>query len=248
MRRPVKPFVTEYKGNARRQASTTAPSFMSEDDVPAAAAQQKTFRQERARVAENRSTVSMLPSGDSYEAALRAADALFSGGSTGSQAALAGDRVAPILGDKFSDETASARAPHAPEAAAANPGGGRILRVIDEAPVGGPSDPEAETPKRRGRKPGSKNKPKIVSIVIGALPVTRPPPERTARRAASKASKNRLPSEPAFAAVQAVSLLAPMPVTRPIAAQRPRVEPYAWVRVTLKPGERWKRRLPKVVW
>ena len=248
MRRPVKPFVTEYKGNARRQAPTTGPSLKSGDDASAASAQRKASRLERARVAENRSGVSLLPSGDSYEAALRAADALFSGGSAANQAPPAGDQAPRVLGNNVGDETASSRAPHAREAAAANLGGGRILRVIDEALPWGSSNTEAETPKRRGRKPGSKNKPKVMSIGIGALPVTRAPPERSARRATSASAKNRTPSEPAIAAVQGASLRAPMPVTRPIAVQRPRVEPYAWIRKTLKPGERWKRRLPKVVW
>jgi hypothetical protein len=45
----------------------------------------------------------------------------------------------------------------------------------------------------------------------------------------------------------------PTPTHVPVASADPsaipaRAEPYGWIRTKLAPGERWKRRLPKVCW
>ena len=115
--------------------------------------------------------------------------------------------------------------------------GGRILQAIDDTPVDPFAALEAErAPKRRGRKPGSKNKPKLPIAAMAAanekndilLPAAFP--DTKLRRA--RGHETKLP------AVLAAS-----------SPDRPRVnERFAWVRTKLRPGEKWKRRLPKVAW
>lgn len=212
MRRPVKPFLTEYRGAARRQPAPAGEGLA----TPPAPGQSVSGR-----------FLTSSQQEDSYDAALRAADALFSGPLAGSK---------PATSDTGSVSTVAEELSPAPHRT-----GGRILRVIDEPPLTAIAQLEAErAPKRRGRKPGSKNKPKaplvaetfpavvsatggsvaLIAPSVTALQPNSPPTESLARRPAPARST---------------------PETR-------RGEKYAWIRTKLKPGERWKRRLPKITW
>ena len=250
MRRPVKPFVTEYRGPNRRQAPQAGLSLKGEDETTASPAR---FLDTPRQVDGHRFNAASQPSEDSYEAALRAADALFSGAPAKSSsptddAAASGwahsSASADTMPHPFSDATEQpfpSRPPSFSDERAPAPTGGRILRAIDEEPSPDLARLETETaPKRRGRKPGSKNKPKVALTVELAI-VTFAPPE-----AARPAPAPSRPSAPPAAMPPAMPLH-PQP-TPAIAASKARAEPFAWVRTKLKPGEQWKRRLPKVAW
>lgn len=219
MRRPVKPFVTEYRGAGRRQSAAGGQvpkaDFSSLDQEPPSPEPRPAFRS----VAE--------PSEDSYEAALRAADALFSAKSErpGAPAAVAAPEP-----DATSD---------APEA---HPAGGRILRVLDEPPDPEMLRLEAErAPKRRGRKPGSKNKPKPAAIESESSPAS-------LAHALPAMEAEVAPPASALPA-RVLAMPARLPAVLSSAARPPAAgDKYAWVRTKLKPGQQWKRRLPKVAW
>jgi hypothetical protein len=146
---------------------------------------------------------------DSNEAVMRAADAVFG--------------KAPPAVAAVPDAAESAL-----EANPAKPGDkaqtGRILPALDEANT--LYDPlalrlaEAEkTGSRRGRKPGSKNKPKI-STVVPVQPMVPVAP---------------IVTEPE------VSFLS--------VSSAPRFrQPFAWIKKEIALGEHWKRRLPKICW
>ena len=213
MRRPVKPFVTEYRGGSRRANNASGQGPRLDLNRPEA-------DRADARPAEPwGSALSTPPAGssggpqeDGYEAALRAADALFSGQR---QPAAAADGSA----------TAEAAPPH--------PSGGRILRAIDETPSPELARLEAEhAPKRRGRKPGSKNKPKFTAEVTQPAVAVPPPPSEA-------------PPHPIMARVATLPAAVARIATPSVG---PRSGRYAWVRTKLKPGEQWKRRIPKVAW
>ena len=164
---------------------------------------------------------------------MRAADALFSGASARSS--------------QTSDQASSTQAlstddvPAAPPVEAPSPTGGRILRAIDEPPDTTLAEIEAErAPKRRGRKPGSKNKPKVQA----ATPSSRPAPEPVFDEDDETIpfGESPLAPRPGHSAPRLSPPLAfPTLVSR--GARR-----FAWVRTKLGPGEQWKRRLPKVIW
>jgi hypothetical protein len=259
MRRPVKPFVTEYKGNARRPASSAGLSLKLEDEAPsspsrpAASRSEGSRTSEGARHAENQRFNGASQPEDSYEAALRAADALFS--NAPARAAEEPSAVGGLSDKRRLDTNADGRQASSEAAVApGGPTGGRILRVIDEAPPQVLVDLEIErTPKRRGRKPGSKNKPKLAPSFAEEPAVTRARLEASSAPTMSRAGTRKLPAVAPAAEATPTSMAAAAqrpaaPQTQPAAAQRPRLDPYAWVRTKLKPGERWKRRLPKVAW
>ena len=208
---------------------------------------------------------------DSYEAAMKAADALFAGQrSDDSPRANAAERMPAVAPDHapstrngaLARSTAHADAVFAPpvEPAATTQrgrdlpeGGGRILQAIEhhvESPL---AALEAErAPKRRGRKPGSKNRPKVpvgASAAATQVATTTPyvaqrvptaqRPDAGARTAALVALLPE-PLAPIAAAVRRAPALVP-----PLGKERDR---FAWVRTKLRPGEKWKRRLPKVAW
>ena len=134
--------------------------------------------------------------------------------------------------------TSSTELDGAPQSAAdpAPTGMGRILRVLDEEPDPALLAMEAErTPKRRGRKPGSKNKPKIADTY--SAPAIDAMPERIyafeSRHDHGGATTQRPPA--------AKIIFFP-----PVASRGG--ERFAWVRTKLRPGQAWKRRLPKVIW
>lgn len=239
MRRPLKPFVTEYKGSSRRQkeGSVSTPRNEPDGDNPWAT---------RVRPIEPSSFGQVSSADDSYEAAMRAADALFSG----SQPQKAAPPPAPV------PEEQPSFAEYAPrvqvteerqvtqEQVAPTPGGsersGRILRVIDEPPLQPFAQLEAErAPKRRGRKPGSKNKPKPGLAVVPALAADDVRP-----RAATPQS---VPPTPYMRSAPSVPRVAVEDARSPASAPGSRT-PFSWVRKRLGPGEQWKRRLPKVIW
>lgn len=202
MRRQSKPFVTEYKSSSRRSKDAFGQDPQGDIDLSRLAA----------------------GADDGYDAAMRAADALFSPKrAEATQAAAPTTTAAPPA-----EATEAARAAPIPERPA-----GRILQAIEEAPA----DPFAElealhAPKRRGRKPGSKNKPKAAAI-------ERPAPMVDAPR----------PAIPAVAVMAAVVAARPSEATEgESTGATPRGERFGWVRTKLRPGERWKRRIPKVAW
>ncbi|VVC53610.1 hypothetical protein RHAL1_00491 [Beijerinckiaceae bacterium RH AL1] len=137
-------------------------------------------------------------------------------------------------------------APPAPDSESAHPvppTSGRILRAIDEPPSPEMLEMqrlEAEhAPKKRGRKPGSKNKPKVAALVSEPIedeeePVAPPPPAAA-------------PVVPVVSVAAALAARAIATAPRKVQAAAPN-ERYAWVRTRLKPGQQWKRRLPKVAW
>jgi hypothetical protein len=251
MRRPVKPFVTEYKGPNRRPPLQTA------------ASSRRTFEDHGMALPLNESFSRSGPdhgygADDSYEAALRAADALFSPNANKSHSESPLPET-PAASDLASQESASGVPPR----------GGRILRVLDEEPVSALADLEEDrAPKRRGRKPGSKNKPKIEAD--SHTPAHSHTPARDAGRVdepfewTSSFPAAAVPQAvPAFKAATGVSRIpAPsteIPATAPVrVAQRVKAASsdyaarnearFAWVRTKLAPGEQWKRRLPKVCW
>jgi hypothetical protein len=201
MRRPVKPFVTEYKGNARRPASSAGLSLKLEDEAPsspsrpAASRSEGSRTSEGARHAENQRFNGASQPEDSYEAALRAADALFS--NAPARAAEEPSAVGGLSDKRRLDTNADGRQASSEAAVApGGPTGGRILRVIDEAPPQVLVDLEIErTPKRRGRKPGSKNKPKLAPSFAEEPAVTRARLEASSAPTMSRAGTRKLPAD-----------------------------------------------------
>ncbi len=261
MRRQVKPFVTEYRGNARRSKDLHS----SGDLQSASQAPRSRSYAEAEKVFHNE------PPEDSYEAALRAADALFDASPRKSEpmrsTVAASDSEprdvspAPSLSRMLSDEVTNevfAKAETIPTTsepaerdATALPR--RILQAIEPPTEDRFAALEAEhAPKRRGRKPGSKNKPKFV--VGDDWGVSRP----------ASATISALPSAAAplapVAARQPVSIfIEPEPdeIVEAVGAKdddqampqpRGRNDKFNWKRTGLRPGERWKRRLPKAAW
>ncbi len=267
MRRPMKPFVTEYKPSTRRQISATRhPQPFATEPSATESASPKPSETGRFDAASR--------TDDSYEAALRAADALFSP-----------QRHRPDHGGGDGTDNGGTRE-------AAGRGSGRILRVLDE-----PSpEPLSEmmsalerehAPKRRGRKPGSKNRPKADKAASpdAATPFdarafdarafdigVRPTPLETSGRdqpvvdpvadldASGAAHGDTIAREHADGgrdgarhdggrddpeAIAPGAAGAAEPVAGLPSRERRR---FSWVRTKLKPGQEWKRRLPKVCW
>ena len=262
MRRQVKPFVTEYRGSPRR----------SKDLHPSGDLQQE-VQAPRSRFAEAEKMFHGDGQDNSYEAALRAADALFDAspskaepaqhkGSVGdpelrtssqtssaSQAASAFRNPADdITREVFTEEDFGEASEQADRYAASAPR--RILQAIEPPAEDRFAALEAErAPKRRGRKPGSKNKPKIVAGDDWAVPIERP----------AAVTVPALPAAPSRV-IDAMSFFsepdhdktgAPLVVVDavdgepPLPRLRSRTEKFNWKREGLRPGERWKRRLPK---
>ena len=182
MRRQVKPFVTEYRGNARRSKDLHSSGDLQSD---ALAPRSRSY-------AEAEKVFQSEAPDDAYEAAMRAADALFDASSRKPEpappAAAANvfeeRRVTPasppirmppdeIARDVFAEPGAGTTAGETGDRdAATSPR--RILQAIEPPPEDRFAALEAErAPRRRGRKPGSKNKPKLVAPT--AVP---PPPGR----------------------------------------------------------------------
>ncbi len=197
MRRPVKPFVTEYKGTNRRAGARAG------DDVFNAPPPQPAAPRGGGEAGGR--------GGDAYEAAMKAADALFS---------------PATLRGRDPDTQAQ---PDALEGTAG--GGGRILRAIDEPPPAVASPKAAATTRRRGRKPGSKNRPKAPM----AEPVAAP---------AAIVAGTPEPVDDDFGDDEVVHA----PAARSAGLRARQAKRFTWVRTKLKPGEQWKRRLPKVCW
>jgi len=245
MRRPVKPFVTEYKGpNRRPPQQATASSRRTYEDHATAPLVNESF----SRGGPDH-THAM---DDSYEAAMRAADALFAPNANKPASSSAAPDSATAIDDASHDG-----------ASGASLRGGRILRVLDEPPVYDLAELEEErAPKRRGRKPGSKNKPK--SGIAAPSKVhrvqTAEPFDWDASFPAASMPK-AAPLSPAYQKSPARShVAAPAESTEaaPRAARRVQAPSsdfaarnetrFAWVRTKLAPGEQWKRRVPKVCW
>lgn len=234
MRRPVKPFVTEYKASSRRN--------------PAASGEQGVFESERP-APKSFDFMQRPDSDDYYDAAMRAADALFS---IPSSAGPAGSNPDGATRDDMSPPPRHFDDEGQPDISFSEKGGGRILRVLDEAPPPEYAALEAElTPKRRGRKPGSKNKPKTAMPAQAALmrDLTPPAPVQPAPVVTVPAmpAARKIPALTVQAATKPASAveLAPLDGDAPTRSGKR----FSWVRDNLKPGEEWKRRrLPRVCW
>lgn len=238
MRRQVRPFVTEYRGNARR--SRDLPKDLTDtSDQPGNVV--------RGRLADGQRGFATESLDDSYEAAMRAADALF---------APAPPRQDPL--PSAPEPVAAYSAPSAASldgdvtAAIAEPDGARpepprrILQAIEPASEDRFAALEAErAPKRRGRKPGSKNKPKVVVSDDWAA---QPSPVPLARHAARPIDLFETAAPTGQEAAADGDDLAPLPDDAAMPTPRGRSERFGWKRSGLRPGERWKRRLPKIAW
>ena len=200
MRQPQKPFSVETRQNGRRKPR---PQTMAPRDL----------------------FVGIDPGGSrtqSYDAALRAADVLFSG-------APARQFEPPALNTSVVDNGATSAAPR-PQ--------GRILRAIEEPTVEAPP-PVLAPPVRRGRPPGSKNK-------TPRSPVARAQCEHQPLVETYTTADELVAS--LFSAddvVEPVIVKKAVPITLPSGGARLR---FAWIDKDLGPGERWKRRLPRVCW
>jgi RNA binding Region len=232
MRRPVKPFVTEYRGGSRRPSGHGSGPGM---DLFKSEPNHAVASQPSLSWAPPAPSAPSEPQEDGYEAALRAADALLSG----KRAAPAAPAPVPAL----STEQPAPPAPAGESVQPFPPTSGRILRAIDEPPSPEMLELqrlEAEhASKKRGRKPGSKNKPKVAALVSEPIedeeePVAPPPPAAA-------------PVVPVVSVAAALAARAIATAPRKVQAAAPN-ERYAWVRTRLKPGQQWKRRLPKVAW
>lgn len=230
MRRPVKPFVTEYKGPNRRPGHPAGAVQRQSDEFFFATFPAEVSARPAADAARHNPE-------DAYEAALRAADALFSPTEKAPTAAESIARTDPTAEDQPS------LAGESPDHAA--PGhGGRILRAIDEPPVPGLAELEAErAPKRRGRKPGSKNKPKA-PVFLDDAPRVAPP--RPAGEIPTFAFLDLDVDAPRSSPAATVARAQAAPEGATYRARNDKR--FSWVRTKLKPGEEWKRRLPKVCW
>lgn len=259
MRRQVKPFVTEYRGSPRR----------SKDLHPSGDLQQE-MQAPRSRFAEAEKMFHGDGHDDSYEAALRAADALFDAAPTktepthqrgaakepeprtsaqtasASHAASAAFRIpaGDATKEAFSDEEAGESSDHAGSSPR------RILQAIEPPAEDRFAALEAErAPKRRGRKPGSKNKPKIVANDDWSIPVERP--AAVTVPALSAAASPVIETMAFFSEPEPDEIDAPLSTAdagddeAPLLRPRGRTEKFNWKREGLRPGERWKRRLPK---
>ena len=194
MRRPVKPFVTEYKAPNRRSSGRNGEDLFSTAG--------------NGEPASRRSSDAGTHGENAYDAAMKAADAIFS----------------PVVDRSREVEDASAPQRNEPSVEAADAPAPaparRILRAMDEPPPPEVIDSQEPT-RRRGRKPGSKNKPKFV-VAEAEAKLT----QRSARKIAT----------------------APSPTFPSVPYRSRNSERFPWVRTKLKPGEQWKRRLPKVCW
>lgn len=250
MRRPLKPFITEYKASNRRGHAPSGDAVVAERQ-PAA---ERVFTSERDRFATKAfESPNRAEPEDSYEAAMRAADALFAPrpaeqGQTAPTAPLDVEKVFAPKPQTAHPASVEADAPKS-ERAPAPERGGRILPALNEPPLSQfAALEEAHAPKRRGRKPGSKNKPRPVapqqlsfaddvpaeveSVAAQARPDLAAPAVKRPRR--TRAAR---PLEASEAYLEA---RIPAPVSR---------LRFSWLdRKKLKPGEFWKRRLPKVCW
>lgn len=256
MRRPVKPFVTEYKGPNRRTSHGVGTAQRS-------AGTDTGFRQ-AAEPLFRASETAARSSEDSYEAALRAADALFAPALERTRPAEAAPKPEPgpaASAPAAQSAESQAADANAADAARAEPPaasqGGRILRVLDEPPLFEAAGPEPEdAPKRRGRKPGSKNKPKDGVLASLGAPAAEQAKPGEAILAPHQAAPGHRPEMVAAAYDDAeddddgsdAEVLDEAPTPRATGGGASHGERYTWVRTKLRPWESWKRRLPKVCW
>lgn len=241
MRRQVKPFVTEYRGAIRR----------GKDQPEELHSEVQTSRNRS--YAEAEKLFQSEPSEDSYEAALRAADALFDPSARNSikphhEGVVSGGRHEPVRHstsplDELSDGTAKqgfAVGTVPSEASAPSPtvGPRRILQALETPVEDKFAALEAErAPKRRGRKPGSKNKIKEVGDDWQTPAIVK---RSFAAVATVGVDQPLISAEPADG-----GSIAALGNEEPLSHPRGRNNRFGWKRAGLRPGERWKRRLPK---
>ena len=164
---------------------------------------------------------------------MKAADALFAPTSARSPK--------PELIDAGSPARDGAQA----EAVEPSASGRRILRALEEPPAAQPGEAEADLPRRRGRKPGSKNRPKpLVSVSAD------PSDDSIDGEDLGEVDADEVEADGFdFVAAAPGSSGQGLALSRATRPYRPRdTDRFSWVRTKLKPGEQWKRRLPKVCW
>lgn len=222
MRRQSKPFVTEYRSSGRRGKGSPGPQA----GMDGRSSEPETQR------------VSWPPAedDDGFAAAHAAADALFAGSGTTSSKRTSSSTQIGSSGDA---------------------GRGRILQAIEEPAQDGSPDPDGDrsaleltppdTPKRRGRKPGTKRPATRINEPEQSEPLDDFGPAHTTAAETVHSPASEAPSAISTASVQVASPTFPVAATLAI-RQRRRGERFSWVRTKLRPGERWKRRLPKVAW
>ncbi len=265
MRRQVKPFVTEYRGNTRRVKDHSG------DQQEVQAPRSRSFAEaEKIFHIEEKVFPSEGPD-DSYEAALRAADALFNASDrdVGSAPGIKGVGRAPasrnvshasspfhIQPDEaakgvFTQEDLRVAAKFEPGEQDHSIAPRRILQAIEPQTEERFAALEAErAPKRRGRKPGSKNKPKIVVSDDWASPVARPMRASvpTIPTTAPAVRSPNFPRISIFVEPELDEILETVAAEQTLPQPRGRNDRFGWKRAGLRPGERWKRRLPKAAW
>jgi hypothetical protein len=234
MRRPIRPFVKEYKSRSAKPApraggedATLEPTPRFLDAPPPAAA--------RIREAD-----------DTYEAAMKAADLVFGKKAPSPVALLVDVAPPPPAEPALAEETVLIVAEAAPIEAPAPRPMGRILPSLIEVEFTPAREPEPPA-RKRGR-------PRKVVAVPAAPPPTDEPEAPVIERAPRKASRPaaKAAPRPIFAEIAA-------PIVTPDAelddedddalpaSPRPARRIQArWVRRTeLMAGEKWKRRLPQ---
>lgn len=204
MRRTVRPFVKEFKTRSPKSPSRQTASPIAEE------------RSETKPLFLDLGDLASRHHDDGYEAALRAADAVF--------------------GKKI-EAPAPVAAPVVAEEGLSRPPVGRVLpSLIETEPL--PLD-RHETPKR-GKKPGSPRKekkpaPPRVEKAEPAAPVRR-----------SRPSRQTKPEQPSLPIERAPVKVAAEPKAPVEWRRMRRSIQLRWVlRTELKAGEKWKRRLPE---
>ncbi|ATQ67014.1 MULTISPECIES: hypothetical protein [Methylosinus] len=238
MRRPIRPFVTEYKTRSAKPASRGAAEDAAPEPTP------------RFLEAPPPPPPRLRESEDSYEAAMRAADLVF-GKKVVVPPLAPQPEIAPDPEPILAEAVALFVAQPAPVEAPAPRPTGRILPSLIEVEVAPPHEPEPP-PRKRGRPrktpapaPAAEQEAEI-AIAVAITPAPRKP-----RRPASAPAPR-----PTFAAIEELDLEAELDDEividldedeEPTAETPRRVSRIQarWVRRTeLMAGERWKRRLP----
>lgn len=240
MRRPIRPFVTEYKSRSAKPASRGAAEDAAPEPTP------------RFLEAPPPPPPRLRESEDSYEAAMRAADLVF-GKKVVVPPLAPQPEIAPDPEPILAEAVALFVAEPAPVEAPAPRPTGRILPSLIEVELAPPHEPEPP-PRKRGRPRKTPAPPPAaeqetenpVAVAVAVAPAPRKP----RRPAAAPAPR------PTFAAIEEPDLEADLDDEividldedeGPTAETPRRVSRIQarWVRRTeLMAGERWKRRLP----
>lgn len=246
MRRQAKPFVTEYKASARRNKAGAAPQpEMDFEPATPEAARAKGSRGNWAAPDD---------AGGGYNAAFAAADALFA--PRAPSVAAKASAAAEATTDAAPGASAAARATQLLTDRPGSSGSGRILQALETAEPDVAAAEAQGTPASRGRGAGTTRKPRRTSVAETSTSAVAGEPAAIARIAATSATAAREfilepPASASSGAEPAIAATASDPgAIRTASAEqgKRRRERFPWIRTKLRPGEQWKRRLPKVAW